>query len=60
MCSKVTPAKDGALPPRDALMVFLLESTSEERAPCANCNNGNTADYFCNTCGALLQVLRLV
>ncbi|KAF2361463.1 Low-density lipoprotein (LDL) receptor class A repeat [Trinorchestia longiramus] len=54
LCCKATTTKDGQLPPRDNLMVFLLESSCEERTPCANCNDGNHADFFCNTCGQAL------
>lgn len=54
LCCKVTATKDGQLPPRDSLMAFLVESSCEERPPCANCDNGNQADFFCNTCGQAL------
>ena len=49
--SKVTVTKDGQLPGRDHLMAFLVESSCEERPPCANCDHGSQADFFCNTCG---------
>ncbi|KAK3870734.1 hypothetical protein Pcinc_024067 [Petrolisthes cinctipes] len=56
LCGKVTALKDGQLPPRDALMVFLVESSCEERPTCANCDKSisQSAMFFCNTCGQAL------
>ncbi|XP_069172288.1 LOW QUALITY PROTEIN: uncharacterized protein [Procambarus clarkii] len=55
LCGKVTGLKEGQLPPRDNLMVFLVESSCEERPQCANCDKTNqSAMFFCNTCGQVL------
>ncbi|XP_064111901.1 RING finger protein 207-like isoform X1 [Macrobrachium nipponense] len=55
LCGKVTGLKDGQFPPRDNLMVFLVESSCEERPQCANCDKSNqSAMFFCNTCGQAL------
>ncbi|XP_068216699.1 RING finger protein 207-like [Palaemon carinicauda] len=57
LCGKVTGLKDGQFPPRDNLMVFLVESSCEERPQCANCDKSHqSAMFFCNTCASSCAV----
>lgn len=40
LASTTTHLKDGAvLPPRDLLLKFMVESSTDEKAPCANCDS---------------------
>lgn len=52
VCGTTTHLKDGAvLPPRDLLLKFMVESSTDEKAPCANCDSfESSAMFFCNTC----------
>ncbi|ESO98529.1 hypothetical protein LOTGIDRAFT_142801 [Lottia gigantea] len=51
LCGAVTTLKDGAsLPAADLLLKFMVESSLDERAQCANCDNETEHMYFCNTC----------
>lgn len=51
LCGLPTHLKDGAtLPPVDLLLKFMVESTTEERAQCANCDSISIKMFFCNTC----------
>ncbi|CAG5121432.1 unnamed protein product [Candidula unifasciata] len=51
LCGYVHTLKDGAsLPPPDLLLKFMVESTTEERALCANCDSTSAQMFFCNTC----------
>ncbi|BFZ23795.1 hypothetical protein BsWGS_26834 [Bradybaena similaris] len=51
LCGYVHALKDGAsLPPPDLLLKFMVESTTEERALCANCDSTSAQMFFCNTC----------
>lgn len=52
VCGTSTQLKDGAsLPPRDPLLKFMVESSTDEKAPCANCDcSDSNGMFFCNTC----------
>ncbi|XP_064610382.1 RING finger protein 207-like [Liolophura sinensis] len=51
LCGGVAQLKeDQSLPPSDSLLKFLIESSTEEKALCANCDNANGHMFFCNTC----------
>ncbi|KAH9523105.1 hypothetical protein Btru_065815 [Bulinus truncatus] len=51
ICGFVHTLKDGALlPPSDLLLKFMVESSTEEQALCANCDSATAQMFFCNTC----------
>ncbi|KAK6176939.1 hypothetical protein SNE40_015141 [Patella caerulea] len=51
LCGATTTLKEGsALPPADLLLKFMVESSLDERAQCANCDDETEHMYFCNTC----------
>lgn len=55
ICGTATQLKDGAcLPSRDLLLKFMVESSTDDKAPCANCDSSDSSEssgmFFCNTC----------
>ncbi|XP_071488530.1 RING finger protein 207-like [Diadema antillarum] len=47
------------LPPLDPVLTFLLKSSEQERAVCANCDSVQSSMFFCNTCRqALCEVCK--
>ncbi|XP_005094247.1 RING finger protein 207 [Aplysia californica] len=51
LCGFAHTLKEGAvLPPSDLLLKFMVESTTEEKAQCANCDSTSLQMFFCNTC----------
>ncbi|XP_046326128.1 RING finger protein 207-like isoform X1 [Haliotis rufescens] len=51
LCGATTPLKEGnSLPPPDPLLKFMVESSLDEKASCANCDKDCNPMYFCNTC----------
>ncbi|XP_013386035.1 RING finger protein 207-like [Lingula anatina] len=51
LCGIDTILKDDqSLPASDSLLKFLVESSSEDRAQCANCDACSTQMFYCNTC----------
>ncbi|KAK7094091.1 RING finger protein 207-like [Littorina saxatilis] len=53
VCGVTTHIKDGGnTPPHDPLLKFMVESTTDEKAPCANCDSSDTSGgmFYCNTC----------
>ncbi|XP_059160437.1 uncharacterized protein LOC131944013 [Physella acuta] len=51
LCGCVHTLRDGtSLPPSDLLLKFMIESSTEERAQCANCDSTAVQMFFCNTC----------
>ncbi|CAL1531172.1 unnamed protein product [Lymnaea stagnalis] len=51
LCGYLHTLKDGSsLPPPDLLLKFMIESSTEERAQCANCDATAVQMFFCNTC----------
>uniref|UniRef100_A0A2C9LLC5 RING finger protein 207 n=1 Tax=Biomphalaria glabrata TaxID=6526 RepID=A0A2C9LLC5_BIOGL len=51
ICGYIQTLKDGAaLPPSDLLLKFMVESSTEEQALCANCDTAAVQMFFCNTC----------
>ncbi|XP_041377186.1 RING finger protein 207-like [Gigantopelta aegis] len=51
LCSSMTVLKEGlSLPPSDRLLKFMVESSLDEKAQCANCDRDCGHMFFCNTC----------
>lgn len=51
ICSCVSTIKEGSsLPSPDPLLKFLVESSSSDKVPCANCDKAECEMFFCNTC----------
>ncbi|XP_067659126.1 RING finger protein 207-like [Haliotis asinina] len=51
LCGATTHLKEGnSLPPPDPLLKFMVESSLDEKASCANCDKDCNPMYFCNTC----------
>ncbi|CAH1772425.1 unnamed protein product [Owenia fusiformis] len=52
MCGAETVLQgdDTTLPPTDSLVTFLLSTTAQKNASCANCEEEHEDMFYCNTC----------